>query len=157
MKHKSSLCWIRRDLRLSDNHALYEALHNTERVTLVFVYDITILGKLKDKDDRRVTFIHESLQEMDLKLREMGSALVTLFGDPRNEIPLLAKNLSVDAVYCNRDYEPVSKERDETVYNRLKSLGITFHTFKDQVIFEGLEVATQTGSAYRKFTPYKNN
>ena len=156
MKYKSSLCWIRRDLRLSDNHALYEALHNTKRVTLVFVYDITILGKLKDKDDRRVTFIHESLQEMDLKLREMGSALVTLFGDPRNEIPLLAKKLSVDAVYCNRDYEPVSKERDETVYNRLKSLGITFHTFKDQVIFEGLEVATQTGSAYRKFTPYKN-
>ena len=95
MKYKSSLCWIRRDLRLSDNHALYEALHNTERVTIVFVYDITILGKLKDKDDRRVTFIHESLQEMDLKLREMGSALVTLFGDPRNEIPLLAKKLQL--------------------------------------------------------------
>ncbi len=93
---------------------------------------------------------------MDLRLREMGSALVTIYGDPRNEIPLLAKKLSVDAVYCNRDYEPVSKERDETVYNRLKSLGITFHAITDQVIFEGLEVATQAGNAYRKFTPYKN-
>jgi deoxyribodipyrimidine photo-lyase len=156
MNHKRSLCWIRRDLRLSDHHALYEALRNSENVTIVFVYDITILDKLKDKTDRRITFIYESLQEIDLKLREMGSALITLFGDPRNEVPLLAKKLSVDAVYCNRDYEPVSKERDKTIQNKLKSLGITFHNFKDQVIFEGIEIATQTGSVYRKFTPYKN-
>ena len=156
MNYKSSLCWIRRDLRLSDHHALHEALRNSERVTIVFVYDTTILENLEDKSDRRVTFIHESLKEIDLKLREMGSALVTLFGDPRNEIPLLAKKLSVDAVYCNRDYEPVAKERDETVYNLLQSSGIAFHTFKDQVIFEGLEIISQAGTPYRKFTPYKN-
>ena len=156
MNYKNSLCWIRRDLRLSDHHALYEAIRNSERVTIVFVYDITILENLEDKSDRRVTFIYESLKEIDLRLRDMGSALVTLFGDPRNEIPLLAKELSVEAVYCNRDYEPVAKERDETIYNRLQSFGIAFHTFKDQVVFEGLEVVSQAGTSYRKFTPYKN-
>lgn len=156
MKPKHVLCWIRRDLRLSDHRALMEACKVAERVTLVFVYDITILNKLRDRDDRRVTFIHNSVQEVDQSLRKKGSALVTLYGDPRKEIPSLANALSVEAVFCNHDYEPSAKERDEVVAKNLQSMGVGFHTFKDQVVFEGLEVATKSGSAFRIFTPYKN-
>ena len=104
MKPKHSLCWIRRDLRLADHRALYEACCISQSVVVVFVYDTTILNKLKNKNDRRVTFIHNSVNLVDQKLREKGSALVTLYGDPREEIPLLAKKLSVEAVFCNRDY-----------------------------------------------------
>ncbi len=156
MKFQHALCWIRRDLRLSDHRALMEACRASDRVTLVFFYDTTILNKLNDQDDRRVTFIHSSVQEMDQNLRKKGSALVTLYGDPRKEIPSLATKLSVEAVFCNHDYEPSAKERDETVAKTLQSMGIQFFTYKDQVVFEGLEVSTKSGSAFRIFTPFKN-
>ena len=156
MKLNHVLCWIRRDLRLSDHRALMEACRAADKVTLVFVYDTTILDKLKDRDDRRVTFIHNSVQEVDQNLRKMGSALVILYGDPRKEIPSLVKKLSIEAVFCNKDYEPSAKERDETVARNLHSKGSRFFTYTDQVVFEGLEVATKSGSAFRIFTPYKN-
>ena len=38
----------------------------------------------------------------------------------------------------------------------LASIGVDFDTLKDQVIFEGLEIKTKTGGAYKVFTPYKN-
>ncbi|MEK9630200.1 MAG: deoxyribodipyrimidine photo-lyase, partial [Nitrospinota bacterium] len=151
-----ALCWLRRDLRLKDHRALMEACKSSERVTLVFVFDTTILRKLKDKNDRRVTFIFNSVQEIDQKLRERGSALVILFGDPREKIPSLAKKISAEAIFCNHDYEPLAKKRDEAIAQTLKSMKIEYHHYKDQVIFESLEVATKSGEPFRRFTPYKN-
>ncbi|QPJ60725.1 MAG: deoxyribodipyrimidine photo-lyase [Candidatus Nitronauta litoralis] len=156
MKFQHAICWIRRDLRLSDHRALYEACRVSKQVSVVFVYDETILKKLKDRDDRRVTFIYECLNEIDKKLRDKGSALITVKGDPCVEIPELAAELGVDGVFCNRDYEPAAKERDEFVGDRLKGLGISFQSFKDQVVFERLEITTQAGHPFRVFTPYKN-
>ena len=43
MKATVSLFWFRRDLRLHDNHGLYEALkHNTD-VLPIFIFDTSIL------------------------------------------------------------------------------------------------------------------
>ena len=77
MKFNHAICWIRRDLRLSDHRALYEACQASYQVSLVFVYDTNILDKLQDKDDKRVVFFHKSLIELDEALREKGSALIT--------------------------------------------------------------------------------
>ncbi len=156
MRFQHSLCWIRRDLRLSDHRALYEACRASQRVSVVFVFDETILKKLRDRDDRRVSFIHQCLEEIDKKLRDKGSALIQVKGDPCVEIPELVGKLGVDAVFCNRDYEPTAKERDELVGDRLKGMGVSFQSFKDQVVFERLEITTQAGHPFRVFTPYKN-
>ena len=156
MLFKHSLCWLRRDLRLTDHRALTEACKNSEKVTLVFVFDITILSKLKDRNDRRVNFIYNSVCEIDQKLRKKGSALVILYGDAREIIPSFAKQISANAVFFNHDYEPLAKERDKAIAQSLKSLKIAYHHFKDQVIFESLEVVNKSGEPFRRFTPYKN-
>lgn len=156
MKFKHVLCWIRRDLRLQDHRALSEATHQAERVTLVFVFDATILTKLEDKDDKRVNFIHQSLEELGAALQAKGSSLVVRHGDPASEIPSLTKTLVADAVFCNRDYEPSAKTRDAAVEQALHKHGVAFQSFKDHVIFEGHEVLTQQKRPFQVFTPYKN-
>jgi deoxyribodipyrimidine photo-lyase len=60
----SVLMWMRRDLRVKDNHALYRALARSQRVFCVFVFDTEILKALADKADRRVEFIWESLAQI---------------------------------------------------------------------------------------------
>lgn len=154
-KYKHAICWVRRDLRVSDHHALAEATAQSENVTVVFIFDTTILSKLKDKDDKRITFIHQSLQELDLALKKHGSQIIVRKGDPRDEIPKLAKALNVNAVFANRDYEPSAILRDKAIKNSLLNNGIQFHDFKDHVIFEGDEIKKADGTPYKVFTPYK--
>lgn len=151
----TNLCWIRRDLRLYDHAALSAALAEGE-THLAFVFDPYILSSLKNKTDRRVTFIYRSLQEIEASLQKKGSSLHILYGKPEEEIPALAQELKVKTVFCNRDYEPYAKKRDLLVEKKLKSVGIEFIQKKDSVIFEKHEVLTGTGGIYKVFTPYKN-
>lgn len=155
-RHTRALCWIRRDLRLHDHAALAEATRLAKQVAVVFVFDRTILDHLYDRDDRRVSFIHDSLRELDSFMRERGSRLIVLHGDPRDEIPKLARKLKVETVFVNHDYEPSAIMRDSKVKERLLEFGIAFSTFKDQVIFERAQIETQSGTAFKVFTPYKN-
>lgn len=151
----SNLCWIRRDLRLHDHAALSHALKDGE-TTLVFIFDPHILDKLQDKLDRRVTFIYQSLQEIESELQKKNSSLIIRYGNPEEEIPKLVKELKIKKVFTNRDYEPYAKDRDQKVAKKLAALNVELETFKDIVIFEGLEVVKNDGTMYKVFTPYKN-
>ncbi len=151
---RRALCWIRRDLRLSDHAALAHATSIAEEVAVAFVFDPNILDALEDRDDRRVTFIHRSLQELDRKLHERGSALVVRRGDPLSEIPGLARELGADCVVTARDYEPYARQRDEAVRKLLADQGTDFTTVKDSVVMEPGQVLTQDGGTYRVYTPY---
>lgn len=151
-----SLVWLRRDLRLDDHAALFQALKTSRQVILAFIFDTDILDELPNREDRRVEFIHDSVGSMKAELEAMGSTLHVLHGSSRRLIPELARNMRVQAVFCNRDYEPAARQRDREVEDRLKMDGIAFRAFKDQVIFELDEVLTQTGKPYGVFTPYKN-
>ena len=152
----SILLWFRRDLRDEDNAALAEALRRARRVHCVFVFDREILDRLPRRDDRRVEFIHQSVAELDEALRARGGGLIVRHAVARAEIPRLARELGVDAVFANRDYEPAAKERDAGVARELAAAGIGFEDFKDQVVFDGAEVLTQSGRPYTVFTPYRN-
>ncbi len=154
--YSRSICWLRRDLRLTDHAALYHALKKSRAVYCVFVFDIDILDKLEDRQDRRVEFIWHSLDEIKLCLQAMGCDLRVLHGKPAELIPNLARELEVQAVFCNRDYEPAAVKRDAEVAGRLAEADIGFHTYKDQVIFEQSEILTGDGKPYSVFTPYKN-
>ncbi|MBN8447977.1 MAG: deoxyribodipyrimidine photo-lyase [Candidatus Accumulibacter sp.] len=152
----SILVWFRRDLRDRDHTALCEALRRGRRVYCAFVFDREILDRLGRSDDRRVEFIRESLVELDLALRVRGGAMIVRHGWASSEIPTLARELGVSAVFANRDYEPQAKKRDAAVRAALSADGIAFESFKDQAVLDGEEVLTQAGRPYTVFTPYRN-
>jgi deoxyribodipyrimidine photo-lyase len=156
---KKSLFWFRRDLRIADNAALYQALRQSEQVHCVFVFDCDILDALRAEgitDDRRVEFILESVVELDAVLRESESGLIVRHAAAWRDIPALAAALGVDAVFANHDYEPQAVARDALVAKALAAAGRKFASCKDQVIFEKEEVLTQAMRPFSVFTPYKN-
>lgn len=152
----TNLFWFRRDLRDHDNAALAAALSEGYPVHCAFVFDTDILDKLGSRTDRRVEFIHGSLQQLDAALRQRGGGLIFRHGRAIEEIPRLAEELGANAVYANHDYEPAAKARDAEVGKRLHEAGIGFQTCKDQVIFERDELLTGNQRPYTVFTPYKN-
>lgn len=152
----AALVWFRRDLRAFDHAALSRALQAYTRVYCVFVFDTEILDALQDRNDRRVEFIWLSVKELDGTLRQMGGGLIVRHGLASAEVPRLARDLGVSAVFANRDYEPQAIRRDATVAEDLAQSGIEFHLFKDQVIFERDEIMSGSNRPYSVYTAYKN-
>ncbi|UTD16136.1 deoxyribodipyrimidine photo-lyase [Tenacibaculum mesophilum] len=155
MENKASIFWFRRDLRLEDNKGLYEALQSGNKVVPLFIFDEDILESLP-KNDARVTFIYETLQNLDEELKKHQSSLVVKKGKPLAIWKKLTEEFIIEAVYTNKDYEPYATKRDKEVEDFLVSKGIIFNAFKDQVIFEENEVVKNGGTPYTVFTPYKN-
>ena len=75
MKPAVSVFWFRRDLRLTDNAGLFQALQSGQPVLPVFIFDTDILDSLEDKDDRRVEFIHRALSGMQEELTALGTIM----------------------------------------------------------------------------------
>ena len=68
MEDQVNIFWFRRDLRLYDNHGLYQALKSGLPVLPIFIFDKNILDELNDKNDRRVSFIYYTLAQIQEQL-----------------------------------------------------------------------------------------
>ena len=154
MKKEVSICWFRRDLRLFDNNALFNALTGKYPVLPIFIFDPYILDKLSDKKDKRVAYIHHTLEHLNEILRQNGSSLYVLHEKVEKAFNLLIEEYIVKEVYVNHDYEPYAINRDLEIKTLLESKGIPLKSFKDQVIFEKSEVMKSDGTPYTIFTPY---
>lgn len=149
-----NIFWFKRDLRLHDNAGLYYALKEGKPVLPIFIFDKEILDKLEDKADRRVAFIHAALDEIQTQLSSLQSGLRVFYGYPADVFCELVSQFSIQKVFTNHDYEPYAKKRDKAIAEILQAKNISFHTYKDQVIFEKNEVLKDNGEPYTVFTPY---
>lgn len=154
MQQSINIFWFRRDLRLDDNAGLYHALKSDNPIVPVFIFDKNILDELDDKKDSRVVFILNALEDMQEKLQKLGSTMDVRYGTPAEIFEKLLKEYKIEEVFTNHDYEPYAKDRDAAVKKQLDASGVSFHTFKDQVIFEKGEVMKDGGTPYTVFTPY---
>tara|TARA_R110002167_G_scaffold49527_3_gene145070 strand:+ start:992 stop:2305 length:1314 start_codon:yes stop_codon:yes gene_type:complete len=155
-KKEISIFWFRRDLRLDDNVGFLEALKSGYPVLPVFIFDKEILSKLP-KDDARVTFLFNTLQEIRKQLQvENDSSLAMYYGKPIDVLKNISEEYSVKNIFTNRDYEPYAKERDTQIASFSLEKNIAFNSFKDQVIFEKSDIVKGDGDPYVVYTPYKN-
>jgi len=155
-KNPINIFWFRRDLRLDDNAGLYHALKSGNPVLLVFIFDKEILDKLEDKDDARVTFIYDAIDDLNKELYKHGSTLIVLYDKAEHAWDKLLNDYKIATVYTNHDYEPYAKKRDNAIAQKLSKHGIELKTYKDQVIFDRGEVLKDDGKPYTVYTPYKN-
>ncbi|WP_299890831.1 deoxyribodipyrimidine photo-lyase [uncultured Lacinutrix sp.] len=154
MNPKVNIFWFRRDLRLDDNHGLYKALKDNNLVLPIFIFDSNILNKLP-KNDARITFIYESIQNMQSKLKkDYNSNIALFFGEPEKIFRTLVEQYTIDTVYTNHDYEPYAIARDKAIETLLTSKKIAFKSYKDQVIFERNDIVKKDGTAYKVYTPF---
>jgi deoxyribodipyrimidine photo-lyase len=151
-----NIFWFRRDLRLYDNHGLYQALKAGLPVELLFIFDTQILDKLENKRDARVSFIYNQLRNLNNLLQPYGSAVRIEYGSPLEVFEKIISQQAVHAVFTNEDYEPYALLRDEKVRNLLNTRNIDFYKFKDHVILAPGEVLKDDGMPYTVYTPFAN-
>lgn len=147
--------WFRRDLRLFDNKALFEALTSGFKVLPVFIFDKKILQNLTP-DDKRISFIYQAIQHLNQLLLPFKTAIQTYYGNPDEIFEQILSAYPVNRVCANHDYEPYAAERDLLIKKKLAAKGVLFLTFKDQVIFEKDEITKPSGEPYTVYTPYSH-
>jgi deoxyribodipyrimidine photo-lyase len=151
---KISIFWFRRDLRLEDNAGLYHALKGAYPVLPIFIFDTNILEELEDKEDARVQFIHDTLVDIQEELKQWGSSIQVYHDTPLKAFQQIITKYDVAQVYTNRDYEPYATKRDQEIEALLRAKNISFHSFKDQIIFDQDEVIKDNGTPYTVYTPF---
>ncbi|HEY1654103.1 MAG TPA: deoxyribodipyrimidine photo-lyase [Candidatus Tumulicola sp.] len=153
-RYERSIAWLRRDLRTSDNRALFEAARDSDGVALAFVLDPALLpdGRLGSP---LVQAFFTALRALRSELRARGSDLALLEGDPAAELVRFARRAKAEALFYNVDYEPAAISRGERVAAALRAEGLDVYAGLDHVYFGVDEVRQHDGAPYKVFTPYK--
>lgn len=154
-KLEVTIFWFRRDLRLEDNLGLFFALQSKFPVIPLFIFDEDILDKLP-KNDARVGFIHESLFKINRQLQEIESSVLVKKGKTFEIWKELIQEFDVKEVFFNKDYEPYAIKRDFAITTLIEVNNTKLFSYKDQVIFEEMEITKADGLPYTVYTPYKN-
>ncbi len=149
----STIVWLRRDLRLSDNPALNAAIARGGPVVLAWVHAPEEEGMSTPGGAARV-FLHGALRSLSEALPGRGGRLVLRPGPSVRALIGLAKETGADAVFANRVRDPAFVSRDEKAVPALEGNGIEARLFEDGVLFPPEPLRTSAGGPFRVFTPY---
>ena len=153
-RYAHGIVWLRRDLRLDDHVALFEAAQRCERITCAFVLDPDLLRGPR-VGAPIVQFFFDSLGVLREQLRALGSELALREGDFAAELRQVVAHASATAVFYNLDDDPAMRKRDARVTRALEASGIAVHAFTDHVYAGAGEVLQESGKFYTVYTPYR--
>lgn len=136
---KTALVWFKTDLRIGDNEALVKAIAQSREVIPVYCFDEshfeTTEHGFKKTGSFRAQFLLESLQDLDVKLRELGSGLRIVQGKPEVEIPKLVQEYKVQKVFAKREVAFEEKQTEKKVELELFKLRCEFETVSTSTLY----------------------
>ncbi|MGZ5054025.1 MAG: cryptochrome/photolyase family protein [Methylobacter sp.] len=155
--YSTSLFIFRRDLRLHDNTALFEALRVSRQVITCFIFDPRQIEPHPYQSKPGLQFMLQSLDDLQQQLREVGGKLALYHALPEQVVKQLHEQQKIDAVFINRDYTPFSRRRDDGLDAVCKQLGITLNTFPDSLLNEPEQVVKNNKTPYQIFSAFYNH
>jgi len=153
-KYGTVIVWLRRELRVADNAALFAACEQADTVVPLFVFDPDILSR-EDTGAAQVAFMIDALGVLDANFQKLGGKLIVRNGKMPEQIIKAAEEFGADAVFHQREYEPFGLKRDDAVAAALKEKGTAVVTFAGLSLFEPSEIVSKAKTPYTVFGPYK--
>lgn len=147
----TALVWIRNDLRLADNPALFAAAEH-EKVMLVFIHDP---NQRDGYGAAQYWWLHHSLKAYQQSLHKHYHATLNIFqGHPLAVLKTILSTHKVDAIYWNRSYLPTAIQRDKEIKAYFSGQKITTQSFKGNLLLEPWQISTQQNQPFKVFTPF---
>ncbi|WP_111641738.1 deoxyribodipyrimidine photo-lyase [Marinimicrobium alkaliphilum] len=153
----TTLVWLRRDLRLADNPALYHAAQKGP-VALCYLH-CDELAQAHNTAPVQTDLIARQLEALEQSAGQCNIPLYFLRVAARADIPgtlvTLAGELEAQQLYFNAEYPLDELERDRAVARACKAAELGFERFHDRVVVPPGELRTGKGEPYKVFTPFK--
>lgn len=146
------IVWMRQDLRLHDNPALYEASQKGS-VFPVYIFDQSVACDFSMGDSSR-WWLHNSL----LSLHKSFHGRFGLYkADSVSKLISLVKKYKVSSVYWNKCYEPWSINQEKELEKKLQKIGVSFKSFNGSLLWDPEKIIKKDGTPYKVFTPFYKN
>ncbi|MDT0557602.1 FAD-binding domain-containing protein [Ichthyenterobacterium sp. W332] len=112
-KENIVVVWLKRDLRLHDNEAIYNALKTGKRVLLLYVFENLLLNDIH-YSERHWNFVKESLRDINKSLEPYHSKVYCINSDITSAFNQLLQFYNIKEVYSHQETGVlVTYERDK--------------------------------------------
>ncbi|XP_022714867.1 (6-4)DNA photolyase isoform X5 [Durio zibethinus] len=148
-----SLVWFRKGLRIHDNPALEYASRGSNYVYPLFVIDPHYMepdpNAFSPGSTRaginRIHFLLESLHDLDLNLKKLGSRLLVLKGEPSQVLIHCLKEWDVKKLCFEYDTDPYYQALDNRVKNYASTAGIEVFSPVSHTLFNPADIIEKNG------------
>ena len=157
MSRPLQLCWLRTDLRLHDNHALW---HASQQGPVVAVYVVTPNDwRAHDDAPIKIDFWRRNLIALRAQLTERNIPLRLLHADSwadcPNQLLKLAQELEVSGLHFNDEYGLHEQSRDDATAAVFADADLSCQRYTDQLFFAPGSLTTQSGTMYKVYSQFR--
>ena len=152
MSSSPVVVWLRRDLRIADNPALFRAAETGQPVIPVYIFSPEDEGSWRAGAASN-WWLHHSLKHLGRSLSSLGADLVVRHGKPDRELQAICQSTGASLVYWNRRYDQPGIDRDQKTERTLASVGVGVKSFHGSLLFEPSEIQKQTGGPVQSIYP----
>jgi deoxyribodipyrimidine photo-lyase len=150
-----ALIWLRSDLRVQDNMALYHATKAATKDGAIAVFFIT-----SNKNKNKTDFLLRNLQLLSKALSKLNVPLLIKKAKNNKEIEQqlwkIAKKFKIERLYFNKRYELSDNNLEQNIIKFFHKQDTSVLAFDDEVILAPGTVLNNQGNFYTIFTPFKN-
>lgn len=148
---KRTIVWFRKDLRLHDHPALWEASRRGAVIPL-FIWTEQDQAEYRANEGSS-WWLYHSLKELKVTLQAQKMDFIIKSGDEFEAIMEVIKESKADAFFFNDRYEPDEVIRQERISSQLESIGVQVHHFAGNLLFSP-NLLNGKNAPYKVFTSF---
>ncbi|MDB2384835.1 deoxyribodipyrimidine photo-lyase, partial [Endozoicomonas sp.] len=159
MSERRELVWLRTDLRVSDNKALYYASHSGAVMGVFLLFPEQ--WRQHNDSPNKLWFLLENLRALKKQLNDLNIPLVTVtlsrYDEAAKTLAGLAKKHACSGIWFNDEYGVNEQNRDDHVESSCLQQSINCQRFTDQLLSKPGTVLNGKGEYFKVFTPFKKS
>ncbi len=134
-----NVVWFKRDLRLVDNEAIYNAIASNKPVLLLYVFENS-LQEDRHYSERHWNFVKQSLEDLNEQLRPYQTKILTVSSEVIHTIRTLQQFWKIDRVFSHQETGlRITYERDKAFAKFCKNNLIEWVENANNGILRGLK------------------
>jgi deoxyribodipyrimidine photo-lyase len=149
----TALVWLRKDLRVQDNPALWHACQNHAHVLPIYIHDSNVCTF----GGAQRWWLHHSLRTLAEELRGYGLNLGLYSGESAHVLAQVIATYPISHVYWNDVYEPIFMASDGQIKQDLGARRIGWSHYNGSLLHSPSEIKTSSGGSFKVFTPFWNH
>lgn len=150
-KKQINVVWFKRDLRLQDNEAIFNAVKTATPTLLLYVFEKSLEND-PHYSQRHWNFIKQSLVDINKQLKKLNTHVLAVSSEVAHVFNTLQEIYKIDSVFSHQETGlKITYERDKTFKRFCKNNQINWVENINNGIFRGLKNRTDWVSKWEKY------
>jgi deoxyribodipyrimidine photo-lyase len=129
-KKPINIVWFKRDLRFTDNEALFHAHQSGLPLLLVYFFEPSVMN-YDDSDTRHWRFIYESIQDLQRKLNISNTKIYFFHNEIETVFSELMEHFDIKTVFSHQEIgNKITFDRDVSMHNFFQQNNIAWKEFQ---------------------------